>query len=599
MTLGPATDTSFLVLGANGKPISGAEVEPLHVKTQRAYDIPPHGMLPSIRAVTDSFGRVNLPALSREGFFTVQVTTKTLGVQQQRLVDKATEPALRTIRLRPTSRVEGRIVTDRPEAARGVPIYLETTDPENWVGGHEGSAGFARAVTADDGTFSVPALATGTLRIQMLVKESLPLRETMPESLVVHAGVVNRVEIPLIPAVRVHGQIRVKGTRKAVVGAEIHLYYGTWRQGANPVSDRDGRFEAYVLPGDVRMQVISMPDEYVQLGEPTNDRYTVPADVKEFNLPSIDVVPGTTIKGRLLEGKGRPVANARLAGDSAGHLYGFGQTDPNGEFTLVGVPAGFPLTYKARVDDTSGWVETTIVTKNPLLLRIGPSSVPMAGGLAVSGTVLDSQGKPVDDAKVMITVETGRDPAGRPGRPFQVQVRQKSSTIKTDTQGRYLVTLPAEKWYRFRAVAIPEHHTLAGTEWINADGKGPVTFPPIIVTPLRSITGRVVDTEGRPVAAAQVLNWGNPAPLSSVMTASDGSFRLDGLPPGEPRLYVEATGYRFHGEVIGAGDASIALKIHRNQGPAERTVSLQGPILPAPRPRRSLARSSHRTARRS
>ena len=118
-------------------------------------------------------------------------------------------------------------------------------------------------------------------------------------------------------------------------------------QGATLVSDHEGRFETYALPGDLRMQVIAMPGDFVQLGMPTSDTYKTPSDVREFTLPSIDVVPGTTIKGRLIKGKEQPVANARLAGDSDGRLYGFGRTDASGSFTLGGVPAGFPLSYKA------------------------------------------------------------------------------------------------------------------------------------------------------------------------------------------------------------------------------------------------------------
>ena len=93
LTLGPATDTSFLVLGPDGRPVAGAVVEPFHFKTPMAYNFPPRSMLPQVRGVTDAAGRAGLPALPREGLMTVQVTTKTLGIQRQRLSDKASEPA--------------------------------------------------------------------------------------------------------------------------------------------------------------------------------------------------------------------------------------------------------------------------------------------------------------------------------------------------------------------------------------------------------------------------------------------------------------------------------------------------------------------------
>ena len=118
LTLGPPTDTAFMVLGPAGKPHAGALVEPLHVKTHMAYNFPPRAMLPLIRSSTDASGRARLPALPREGFLTVEITTRELGVQRQRLIDKSSEPASRTIRLRPAARVEGRVVTETPDAAR-------------------------------------------------------------------------------------------------------------------------------------------------------------------------------------------------------------------------------------------------------------------------------------------------------------------------------------------------------------------------------------------------------------------------------------------------------------------------------------------------
>ena len=83
------------------------------------------------------------------------------------------------------------------------------------------------------------------------------------------------------------------------------------------------------------------------------------------------------------------------------------------------------------------------------------------------------------------------------------------------------------------------------------------------VVALRSVSGRVVDSTGRPVSGANVRNPGNPAPFSSAVTGSYGTYPLEGLPPGEPRLFVEAAGFRFHGHLIGSANTPIELKIRR------------------------------------
>ena len=246
------------------------------------------------------------------------------------------------------------------------------------------------------------------------------------------------------------------------------------------------------------------------------------------------------------------------------------------------------------MSDGEGWVETTIVTQDPLLLRVGPDpgSVP-ARGVSIGGTVVDPQGKPVAGSNVIVIIETGRQPAGQPGGEL---VREKRSTLVTDEHGRFLMTLADEKGTRFRAIAVPDGYNLAGSEWIEAAGTDPVTFKPIRVTPLRTITGRVTDTEGRPVAAAMVLNWGNPAPLTSALTGPDGAFRLEGLPPAEFRLSVDAPGYRFHGEVREAGNSPVEIRIRRDDQPPARSSGRGGRSSTGRMPSSWPARSSRRTA---
>ncbi len=230
LTLGTATDTSFVVIGPDGRPLAGAVVEPLHFKTSRAYDIPPRAMLPTIRAVTDSGGRATLAAVPREGFLTVQVTTKDFGVQELRLQDQATEPAERTIRLRPAGRIEGRVIAARPEWARGLKVYLVTTEQGDIFGGNLGrTAGDAQATSGLDGSFGIPAIAAGRLAIMTRIDEGLPVRPRIPTDLDVAAGRVNHIEIPLERAVRVVGRIRVKGTGDPVAGASISVGYGAPR----------------------------------------------------------------------------------------------------------------------------------------------------------------------------------------------------------------------------------------------------------------------------------------------------------------------------------------------------------------------------------
>jgi hypothetical protein len=129
--------------------------------------------------------------------------------------------------------------------------------------------------------------------------------------------------------------------------------------------------------------------------------------------------------------------------------------------------------------------------ENPLLLGVGSDVAAVPGtGIEVSGTVVDSLGKPVAGASVTVTVETGTTPGDQPGSTL---VTHERSALTTDANGRYDMTFSSEKGRRFRAIATPPNHTVAGTAWLTADGGQTIRFDPIRVTPLKSITGRVVE----------------------------------------------------------------------------------------------------------
>ena len=68
LAVGPATDTSFLVIGPDGRPVAGAVVEPdLIFAPNNCHMNPPAAMLPAIRSITDATGRAALPAIAAAG----------------------------------------------------------------------------------------------------------------------------------------------------------------------------------------------------------------------------------------------------------------------------------------------------------------------------------------------------------------------------------------------------------------------------------------------------------------------------------------------------------------------------------------------------
>jgi beta-lactamase regulating signal transducer with metallopeptidase domain len=422
IVLGPPSDTSFVVLDPDGKPVAGAVLEPQNFRTQIGYSLVPEPMLPRICATTDAQGWAAMPAVSGERLYRVVVRSEEFGEQAQIFRNPEKTPANRTIDLRPAGRIEGRVIADDPALAHGLRMALttETSAVYPWPPVLPATEGYAMVESDRDGRFTVPALAEGTLRIDTVVEKSdLPFRPRLPDQLEVQAGQTTEVEIRFVPAVPVEGVVRVRGTGEPVEGAEVSVRYGIGRQGDTAFSDAEGKFTAYVLPGEVRLQMIYIPGGLMRIGSsqpPYAATCTVPEDAKKFTLPPLEVVRTKKISGRLVDPDGKPVAHAQLSieWDSA-HDYA-GKSDDKGQFVLR-VPAEAPLDalqFNAFFVTTEPH-EAEVVQRDPLVLRIRPPT-------KVEGHIVDVQGRPVSDAVVTIRdsrgeVQTTTWPDGRFSMP--------------------------------------------------------------------------------------------------------------------------------------------------------------------------------------
>jgi hypothetical protein len=129
----------------------------------------------------------------------------------------------------------------------------------------------------------------------------------------------------------------------------------------------------------------------------------------------------------------------------------------------------------------------------------------------------------------------------------------------------------------------PGRYAVAASDAVTAADANPIVLTPIRVVRLRTIAGRVVDTAGRPVAGARVLNWGNPAPLTDAVTGPSGRFQLEAFPRDRSWLFVDAPGYRFHRAASDPSKSTTELIIRRDDQPPERGIASLGPTIPRER----------------
>ena len=115
------------------------------------------------------------------------------------------------------------------------------------------------------------------------------------------------------------------------------------------------------------------------------------------------------------------------------------------------------------------------------------------------------------------------------------------------------------------------------SDWITI-GEKPRVLLPMIQRPLRTISGRVVDRQGKPVAGIEVFQSGDGPERTATKTDADGRFALGGFRQGPVFLFARGEGFRFFGRLIKPGDRDITVELTRtSERPARRDADASRP----------------------
>jgi hypothetical protein len=404
----------------------------------------------------------------------------------------------------------------------------------------------------------------------------MPIRPQLADNLFVTAGETLRLEIPLLPTVKVHGKVLAKDDGKPIANAEISLGYGGFRQHEQVVTNEEGRYEGRVLPGPVRAHIIVLPNDYQQLGEPWAESYQVPAGVEGFELPTVEVVATHEISGKLIGAKGEPLASQQVMAIAGNRRYGFAKTDAEGRFTMR-VPDGVETEIEVFTKDR-GQEPVTVVERDPLVVRFGGDAAAAARqaeretqpDVTLTGRVL-FDGKPLAGVKLSLKRgEPVENPIRLPGRGGArgggMRLLDADST-ETDAEGNYRLSgVKAGESYQitvkppFPATDAAWKHQLPWIPKLPGNAEGEVALPDMNLRKLtQSLAGKVVDPDGNPVKGAKVsamlsdgvtslarTSLSGPAPWGE--TDKDGRFKLQQL-PDEPLMIMAYIGSKAGGRI--------------------------------------------------
>ncbi len=438
-------------------------------------------------------------------------------------------------------------------------------------------------LTAADGRFSIAAVSAGTWRLTATAGDRAPVTSVPLSVDGTHAR--SGVELVLAAGGVVRGTV-VDATGAPVAGAQIAVVargFVEWRPRRQAFTGADGSF---AIAGLARraVEVVAWHDSGASAIAPVD---LVAA--REATIKLVLDVRGA-IAGTVVDKAGQPLGDAQVIAEpdwtggtadrAAWSVRGVQQavTDQAGVFRFAGLPDGVYRVRAAR----PGASESALDLAAPVSAK--PGDPPIRIIVAADGRVIGKLQLPDGKPPLAFSVALGSS------RPIPVSSKDGAFALPA-AAGSYPVTLTG-----FGFVTVVKSATV--TEGKDTD------LGTVGVKPGRSISGRVLDETGAPVAKATVaagaLLTGGGAELyipdesiaaKSTETDADGRFVLDGFPPSTLTVVAgKADVGRSASQQLPAGPDSATLdlvlgkttkltgKVVRAGAPLADTVIIANPI---------------------
>ncbi len=384
------------------------------------------------------------------------------------------------------------------------------------------------------------------------------------------------------PAYRLTGSVRVEGTGEPVPGAKFLVLLGNGGQNRPVTSGANGRFDVELPPGQARSWTVVPPAGYWM---PNNMELTetfVLAPDHPVHRKDYLVRRGVAWPFRLTRGAARrPVRGGCVAGSTQKEYFlveadetGLARlTLPSdgGRITVYAMPhsasrdavtitierdAQFRPDAVARMDAREGRVVLTdadgktasltgldrlepTIAGGALVVRVDLPEPDFRTQATVTGRVVDEQDRPIAGAKVDLGFGDQRGSA-MSGDP--------AHAVTTDARGEYAIRsvprgFPDGRPSHVFVVATKDGYAGVDSPLIAlppGTDDSPRVLDPVRLAPGFSLSGRVVDPQGRAVAGAWVDVRGSYAlHAQSVRTDEQGRFRVPNLPKALVSLYFE------------------------------------------------------------
>jgi protocatechuate 3,4-dioxygenase beta subunit len=327
------------------------------------------------------------------------------------------------------------------------------------------------------------------------------------------------LDLKLAPGLTLVGRAEAGG--KPITNATASLVFwsgnrGMWLAGLAQ-TNTPGKYEIPALPPGRRYGVIVSAPGY---GQKQNHNLEISAEPGRQELDVMELKPANLkLAGQVLDDNDKPVVNANVDLNGDGQPSAHMRTDHEGRFSFEHVCEG-PLQVSASSQRSFGNMSAEGGDTN-VVVRLGQTynNAPDSMAHKLKGTVTDADGKPVAGAQVAVFPSNG-----------------SRHWIRTDTNGEYKLTWSLQSWQMQNGGAMlivrDPVRDLAAAEDLSEE----VTNLDVKSKAALTLTGRVQDTNGAPLAGAQVnvlFKAGNSYDSFNDQPTSvnaDGHFEIKGLP---------------------------------------------------------------------
>jgi RNA polymerase sigma factor (sigma-70 family) len=332
------------LVDVNGQPAAGVELRVVSLSPPQidgelpdslwASDGPPEGSRLWPRPIrTDDRGRFAVPGIGRGIRAIVEVNNPRFAPVQLDLLSVLTDdrdgPKEATLALQPARFVEGRVLD--ADTGRPVPGALVSMTTNTLSRSRADAQGRFRAQPPAGDRFN-PGDRFG---INVFPPEGSPYLVPRMQVTLTKGALKHELDIKLKRGVLIHGKVTEQGTGRPMGGGCTIEYEPTHGpedvqacREASVASHDDGSFEMVVPPGQGHLLVYAPTPDYLLeeigqrmllYGRPGGDRYyahkIIPYEVKAGDLPhevTAALRPAKTLKGRVLDPQGQPVAHALI-----------------------------------------------------------------------------------------------------------------------------------------------------------------------------------------------------------------------------------------------------------------------------------------------